>query len=139
MKNDLYYKNAKAYFNYQIDAKNTYIAGLVLDGIQVKAVLSGKINISEAFCRIINFEVYLYNVVFDGHVYNDIKMLLNKKEIKRIEEETRLKDLSIIPIDLTFKKYVKMQIGLGKGKKNYQKKQTIIDREAKKDIKKYLG
>lgn len=138
MATDLFYKNAKAYFNYQIEPKYTYLAGLVLDGIQVKAIRSGKINISEAFCRVINNEVFVFNVVFDGQVYNDIKMLLNKKEIKDIAEQIKLKDYSLIPLNLSFKRYAKMEIGLGKGKKTYQKKQTIIERDAKREIKKYV-
>ena len=138
MATDLFYKNAKAYFNYQIEAKDIYLAGLVLDGMQVKAIRSGKINITEAFCRVINNEVFLFNVVFDGHAYNDIKMLLNKKEIKDIAEDMRLKNTSLIPLNLSFQRYAKMQIGLGKGKKNHQKKQTIIERDAKREIKKYV-
>lgn len=130
-----FYNNAKAYHTYEVI--QDYNAGLVLQGVHVKAIRSGRLNISESFCRVIKNEVFLFNIVLDGIVYNDIKMLLNKKEIKKIAEEVSLNNRTIVPLNLTMSVYAKMKIGVCKGKKNWNKKESIklrdLDREQKRE------
>jgi SsrA-binding protein len=124
------YRNDKAYFNYSFEDEIT--AGVVLTGAMVKAIRHGELNISEAFCRVIEEELFLFNVIFGGQVYNDIKLLVSKKEIRKLEEKAKLKNMTIIPVNLKVAQLVKITVALGRGKKNYDKRQSIKDKDLKR-------
>lgn len=130
---DLFFDNRKAYFKYEV--KEDYLAGMVLTGIQIKAIRAGKLNISESFCRIINGEMFLFNINIDGAVYNDIKLLLNRKELNKIEESVKLNNYSVVPLNLTVKRMAKMKIGICKGKKMADKRETIKKRDIERSSK----
>jgi SsrA-binding protein len=137
-------KNQKAYFEYHISDKFT--AGIKLTGPEVKAVRLCSVSISEAFCRIQKGEIMILGMhiapYMSGPEYNPIrerKLLLNKKEILKLDKLTQVKGLTIVPLSIFLNKtgFIKVEIGVGKGKKVYDKKNTIIEREAKRDIKNY--
>lgn len=126
--------NKKAYFNYAI--KDTYIAGIELRGTEVKSLRSGKGSIGEAFCFINNGEVYLKNAninEFEAGSYNnhvpvrDRKLLLQKKEIEKLEKATSTKGFAIVPLELFLneKGLFKIKIGTGTGKKQFDKRETL--------------
>jgi SsrA-binding protein len=137
-------KNKKARFEYEILDK--YIAGIQLTGTEIKSIRESKARITESFCEFnekgelfaINMfiEEYLY-----GHSYNhspksERKLLLNKGELKKLQKEVQNVGLTIIPLKLflTDKGWAKLEIALCKGKKNYDKREVIKDRDSKRDI-----
>ncbi len=140
-------KNKKAFFNYEIEEKIE--AGIVLEGSEVKSVRAGNTNIKDAFCFIQGGEMILKNFYiapFDkGSVFNpeprrDRKLLLHKKEISRLIGKIRTKGYTLIPLAVYFlKNVVKIELGLGKGKKLYDKRDSIKEkdllRQADRDIK----
>ncbi len=134
-------KNKKARFEYEILDK--YIAGIQLTGTEIKSIRESKARITESFCEfneqgelfVINMfiEEYLY-----GHSYNhkpksERKLLLNKNELKKLQKEVQNVGLTIVPLKLflTDKGWAKLEIALCKGKKNYDKREAIKDRENK--------
>lgn len=135
--------NRKARFNYYID--KTYECGIVLKGTEVKSIRNGSANFNDAYVTIKKGEMYLVNMFIakykDGTIYNheetrDRKLLMHKSEIKRLGEELRNKGVSIVPVRLYFKGgKVKIEIALARGKKLYDKRQTIKERELKRNIK----
>ena len=135
--------NRKANFNYNFE--DVIEAGIVLKGSEIKSIRESKIDISNAFCRIQGSEVWLHN----AHIaqYSNInfqpdydptrsrKLLLNKKEIIKWELESKRKNLIIIPLKIFFKKgRAKINIGLGKSKKKFDKRHDIKKREEMRDI-----
>lgn len=136
-------KNKRAFFDYAID--ETFEAGLVLKGTEVKSLRLGKVSLTEAYAMIDkNGEAWIYNVNIPHYEFGNRnnheearkrKLLLNKSELKQIEHEVNASRLSIVPIKIYFKNSnVKMEIGLGKGKKLHDKRQD----KAKKDIERKL-
>ncbi len=135
--------NRKAYFEYFILEK--LIAGVELKGSEVKSIRKGEVNISEAYCVIDNGEIFLKNMHVSEHkqggVHNNHeplrtrKLLLKKKEILKLAEEAKLKGLTIVPLEiiLTGFGYIKLEIGLAKGKKNYDKRESIKEKDLKRD------
>ena len=131
-------KNRKANFEYTI--LDTYTAGMILTGEDVKFIRNGKINISDSFCYISNGEIFLQNVIIDAT--NTSKKLLNKKEICTLKTNVEQKGLTIVPLEIFDNNcLLKMKIALAKGKTLYDKKQTIkekdIDRETWRLTKNY--
>ncbi|UMB54457.1 SsrA-binding protein SmpB [Lutibacter sp. A64] len=137
-------KNKKARFEYEILDK--YIAGIQLTGTEIKSIRESKARITESFCEFnekgelfaINMfiEEYLY-----GHAYNhspksERKLLLNKQELRKLQKEVQNVGLTIIPLRLflTEKGWAKLEIALCKGKKNYDKREVIKDRDNKRDL-----
>lgn len=135
--------NRKANFNYNFE--DIIEAGIVLKGAEIKSIRESKIDISNAFCRIQGNEIWLHN----AHIaqYSNInfhsdydptrsrKLLLNKKEIIKWELESKRKNLIIIPLKIFFKKgRAKINIGLGKSKKKFDKRHDIKKREEMRDI-----
>ncbi len=137
-------KNKKARFEYEILDK--YIAGIQLTGTEIKSIRESKARITESFCEfneqgelfVINMfiEEYLY-----GHAYNhkpksERKLLLNKQELKKLQKEVQNVGLTIIPLRLflTEKGWAKLEIALCKGKKNYDKREVMKDRDNKRDL-----
>ena len=125
--------NKKAYFDYFVE--DTIEAGIELVGSEVKSAKAGKVSIKEAFVRIINGEVFIMGMSIVpwqyGSVYNPEekrvrKLLLNKKEIKKFHEKVTQKGYTIVPLNVHLSKgYVKVDIALGRGKKTYDKRESI--------------
>jgi len=134
-------QNKKARFQYEILDK--YTAGIVLTGTEIKSIRDSKASIAEGFCEfndqgelfVINMtiEEYLYGTYYNHKPKAERKLLLNKKELKKLEKEVSNTGLTIIPLRLFIneKGYAKLDIALAKGKKLYDKRDTIKDRENK--------
>jgi SsrA-binding protein len=140
--------NRKAYHDYFFEA--TYIAGLVLQGTEIKSLRAGKASFNDSFCHFHRNELFVKNLhiseyAFGTH-YNhqpmqERKLLLNRKELKKLEAKTKEKGYSIIPLKifLTEKGLFKMEIGLGKGKKMFDKREHIKERDTERQIKRKFG
>lgn len=145
--NKLIANNKKAYYDYFIDEK--YEAGLVLHGTEVKSLRQGKCSIKEAYIQIINGEVFVINMNITpyekGNIFNKDplrpkKLLLHQSEINKLEGQMAQKGFTIVPLQVYLSKgRVKMEIGLARGKKLYDKRDSIAkkdqQREALKDFK----
>ncbi|MBC7912939.1 MAG: SsrA-binding protein SmpB [Pyrinomonadaceae bacterium] len=140
MKNDLNIKNKKAYFEYFI--LENFTAGLQLLGTEIKSIREGKVNINDAFCTFLNNQLYVRNMHIaeysHGSFYNhelkrDRILLLNKKELKKLREKGEEKGYTIVPLRLFIsdRGFAKLEIGLAQGKKIFDKRDTIKDRESK--------
>ena len=138
-------KNKKARFDYHI--LDTFEAGIVLKGSEVKSIRQGKASLSDAFAQIMGGEVFLFNMHISpyekaGDILDpkrDRKLLLSKNEIRKIEGKLKNEGLALIPLELYFKKsLVKVSLAVAKGKKKYEKRDKIIKKEQKREIKKYL-
>lgn len=140
--------NRKAYHDYFFE--NTYIAGMVLTGTEIKSLRSGKASFNDSFCYFHRNELFVKNLHISeynfGTHYNhepmqERKLLLNRNELKKLEAKTKEKGYSIIPLKIfiTEKGLAKMEIGLGKGKKSYDKRESIRERENERDIKRKYG
>ena len=142
-KSDILIKNRKAFFNYQITDK--YIAGIMLLGTEIKSIRESAVNLSNSFCSIENDNImvkgmqiseYLHGNINNHDPVRDRKLLLNKKEIRQIKKKVFEKKLSIIPTKLFVNKrgFAKVELGLGKGKKEYDKRETIKKRDSDRKI-----
>ena len=137
--------NKKAYFDYSIFEK--YTAGIVLTGTEIKSVRSGAINLKDSFIKIENFEAWLYNCHISpydmGNRYNHEplrvrKLLLNKKEILKILNKQKQENYTIIPLNAFLKKgYLKLEIALCKGKKLYDKRESLKKKDIARNLKNY--
>mgnify|MGYP000259146618 FL=1 len=135
--------NKKASFKYIL--KKKYVAGLVLTGLQIKTIKAKKIVIENSYCNFINNELYVFNIVF-GNLYAEkkssskIKLLLNKFELKKIKSETNQVGSTLIPtkIFINDNGIAKIEISIAKGKKIYDKRNTIKERENKINLKRKL-
>ena len=137
-------QNKKARFLYEILDK--YTAGIVLTGTEIKSIRNSKASIAESFCEFNEQgELFVINMTIEeyafGNYYNhrpkaERKLLLNKKELKKLLKEVQNTGLTIIPLRLFIneKGYAKMDIALAKGKKLYDKRDTIKDRDNKRDL-----
>ena len=133
-------ENRKARHEYTI--LDEYRAGIVLVGSEIKSIREGKTNIADAYCVLINNELFIRNMHVDPYekaqtphaVRRDRKLLLTKQELKKISNRMIDKGLAIIPLKLEIDTLIKLQIGIGKGKKLYDKRQTIKDRDVKRDL-----
>ena len=135
MQENINIQNKKARFKYLTQKK--YVAGLVLTGLQIKSIRSKNVNIDNSYCNFDSNELFLYNVNFENiHVNkknNTVKLLLNKKELLKIKKESDNPGITIVPLKIFINQsgFAKIQISIAKGKKNYDKRQTIKSREAK--------
>ena len=138
MQENINIQNKKASYKYRVQKK--YVAGMVLTGLQIKSIRSKKVNIDYAYCSFNLNELFLHNVNFENSISNSknntIKLLLNKRELNKIEKESMAPGLTIIPLKIFLSQngFAKIQIGISKGKKNYDKRQSIKQREAKVKI-----
>ena len=133
--------NKKAYFDYFIEDK--YEAGISLAGTEVKSLRMGKCSIKESFIRIGKGEVYIYNMHISpyekGNIFNKDplrikKLLLHKQEIRKIEGQIAQKGYTVVPLNVYFKgSLVKLEIGLAKGKKLYDKRQDIAKKDQRRE------
>lgn len=139
--------NRQAYFNYHIE--NKYVAGIVLLGTEVKSIREGKVSFNDAFCLLDKGELWLRGVYIaeyshgtaNNHIaVHDRKLLLTKKELSRIQAALKEKGLTLVPLKIFFndKNLVKVEIGLGRGKKLHDKRESIKARETDREIKRYL-
>ncbi|WP_339753451.1 SsrA-binding protein SmpB [uncultured Winogradskyella sp.] len=136
--------NKKAKFQYEILDK--YTAGIVLTGTEIKSIRSGKASIAESFCEFNDREeLFVINMTVEeyafGNYYNhkpkaERKLLLNRKELKKLKKEMDIKGNAIIPLRLYIneKGFAKLTIALAKGKKLFDKRETIKDRDNKRDL-----
>jgi SsrA-binding protein len=140
--------NRKAYHEYFFEA--TYIAGIVLSGTEIKSLRSGKASFNDSYCqfhkgelfvRSLHISEYAFGTYANHEPLQERKLLLNKKELKKLENKIKEKGYSIIPlrIFISDKGFAKLEIGLGKGKKNYDKRETIKSRDTERDIKRKYG
>lgn len=135
--------NKKASFKYIL--KKKYVAGLVLTGLQIKTIKAKKIVIENSYCNFINNELYVFNIVF-GNLYAEkkssskIKLLLNKVELKKIQSETNQVGSTVIPTKIFTNDngIAKIEISIARGKKLYDKRNTIKERENKINLKRKL-
>ena len=134
--------NKKAYHDYFI--LDTYEAGIVLHGTEVKSLRMGKCSIKESFIRIENGEVFIYGMHISpyekGNIFNKDplrvkKLMLHKAEINKLIGKTKEKGMAIVPLKVYFKgSLVKVEIGLAKGKKLYDKRASMAERDSKREI-----
>jgi SsrA-binding protein len=141
MQKNINIRNKKARFEYEILDK--YIAGIQLTGTEIKSIRESKARITESFCEFnekgelfaVNMfiEEYLYGHSFNHSPKSERKLLLNKNELKKLHKEVQNVGLTIVPLRLflTDKGWAKLEIALCKGKKNYDKRETIKTRESK--------
>ncbi len=137
-------KNKRARFDYEV--LDTYVAGIVLTGTEIKSIREGKASISESFCEfnekgelfVVNMNVEEYS---HGTHYNHLpkaerKLLLNRQELKKLDREVRTTGLTIVPLNLFVneKGFAKLRIALARGKKQYDKRETIKTRESKRQL-----
>lgn len=133
-------KNPVAYHNFNIEDK--YEAGIVLSGTEIKSIRKGKVNLKDSYAGIKNGELYIYNLHISpyefGNIYNkdplrDRKLLVNRREINKLVGLIKQKSYSLVPISLYFKgNFVKVELGIGKGKKLYDKRQDIAKKDAER-------
>jgi SsrA-binding protein len=135
-------RNRKAYFEYTID--DLYEAGLVLKGTEVKSLRLGKANIQDAYARFRDGEVYLFNAHISPYPHaagenheptRARKLLLRRREMKRLLGKLVERGYTLIPLKLYFKnEYAKVELGLAKGKKKADKRETIRRREEQREL-----
>ena len=146
MNTKLIAKNPTAYHNYTIDSKLE--AGIVLSGTEIKSIRTGQVNLKDTYCLIRNGEVYIVGMHISpyehGNIFNkdplrNRKLLLNRTEINKLIGLTKQQGCSLIPISLYFKgSIVKLELGIGKGKKLYDKRQDITKKDAQRQIQRTL-
>ncbi len=138
--------NKKARFDYFTEEE--YEAGIVLTGTEIKSIRKGSCNIKDCYGIIRKGEIYLLNMFVgqykEGNIFNheetrDRKLLLHKKEIKKISQMIEVQGLTIVPLKLYFKdNKLKVLIGICRGKKNYDKRESIKERDIKRDVERNL-
>lgn len=140
--------NRQAYYNYHIEEK--YDAGIVLLGTEVKSIREGKVSFNDSFClfdkgelwiRSMYIAEYSHGTVNNHIAVHDRKLLLTKRELKKLQNKVKEKGYSIVPLRIYFndKNLVKLQIGLGKGKKSYDKRETIKARDTEREMKRFVN
>jgi SsrA-binding protein len=140
-------KNRSAYHDYFIEDK--YDAGMVLVGTEIKSIRDGKVSFTDSFCIFHQGELWVKNMhiaeyrfgTTNNHIaVHDRKLLLNKRELRKLEGKLKDKGYTIVPLKIFFneKGLAKLEIGLGKGKKLYDKRETIKERDTDREIKRYL-
>ena len=140
-------KNRRATFDYAIG--DTFTAGLVLTGTEIKSIRQGKASLVDTFCYVNNEEVWIKNMYIAEYFYGtynnhserrDRKLLLNKKEIRQIEKNGKESGFTIVPLRLFIndRGYAKLVIGIGRGKKEYDKRQSIKEREDNRSMARFF-
>ncbi len=138
--------NRRAKFDYFVEEE--YEAGIVLTGTEIKSVRNGHCNIKDSYGIVRNHEVFLLNMYIgqykEGNIFNhdetrSRKLLLHKKEIKKIEQAIDLQGLTLVPLKLYFKNNIlKVLLGVCRGKKTFDKRETMKERDIKRDVQKNL-
>ncbi|GAA4469833.1 SsrA-binding protein [Nemorincola caseinilytica] len=147
MPENIYIKNRPATFEYAIEDRLK--AGIVLTGSEIKSIRQGKVSFNDSYCLFDDGELWVkslhiaeyVNAGYAGHVaVHDRKLLLTKKEIKKWQNKVKEKGYSIVPLAVFINEngYAKVEIGLGKGKKLHDKRETIKNRDVEREMKRYL-
>jgi SsrA-binding protein len=139
-------KNRKAYHDYFI--QESYEAGISLLGTEVKSLRAGKANLKDSYAMIKDGEVFLLNCHISPYSHGNMqnhdpertrKLLLHKKEISKLWNRTSQQGLTLIPLKLYFKNgKAKVEIGLAKGKRQYEKRDSIKEREARREVERHM-
>lgn len=140
--------NRKAYYEYSILQK--YTAGIILTGTEIKSLRQGKASFNDSYCLLIKGEIFLRSLhiaeysfggIFNHEPTRERKLLLRKAEIKKIESKMKEKGYTIIPLKIFIASngFAKVEIGLGKGKKVHDKRESIKARETDREIKRKYG
>ena len=140
-------KNRSAFHEYFISDK--YVAGMVLTGTEVKSLRDGKASFNDSYCIIhqgelwvksLHIAAYSHGTVNNHDPLRERKLLLRKKELKKIESKLKEKGYTLMPLRIFFneKKLAKIEIGLGKGKKLHDKRETIKQRDVEREMKRHL-
>jgi SsrA-binding protein len=140
-------RNRSAFHDYYIDDK--YDAGMVLTGTEVKSLRDGRASFNDSYCffnkgelwiRSLHIAEYSHGTVNNHDPVRERKLLLKKRELEKLEAKIKEKGYSIVPLRIYFneRRFVKMEIGLGKGKKHYDKRETIKERDTAREMKRYL-
>lgn len=139
-------KNPVAYHNYTI--QDTIETGIVLTGTEIKSIRKGNVNLKDSYANISNGEVYIYGMhispyehgnIFNKNPLRDRKLLLNRSEINKLLGLIKQKGVTLVPISLYFKNnFVKLALGIGKGKKLYDKREDIAKKDADLKIRRAL-
>lgn len=141
--NNIQIKNKRATFDYEL--LETYVAGIVLTGTEIKSLRLGKASLVDTFCLIERGELWVKNMYIAEYFYGtynnhnarrDRKLLLNKKELKKIEEASKSTGFTIIPTKLFIneKGLAKLIVAIAKGKKEYDKRESIKERDDKREM-----
>lgn len=139
--------NPTARHNYTIE--DTIEAGIVLTGTEIKSIRNGKVNLKDSYANIKNGEVFIYGMHISpyehGNIYNKDplrtrKLLLTKREINKLIGLTKQKGYSLVPISLYFSgNFLKIELGIGKGKKLYDKREEIAKKDAERRMRQHLS
>lgn len=140
---DINIKNRRASFDYAIT--ETFTAGIVLTGTEIKSIRLGKASLADTYCYVHNGEVWVKNMYIAQYFYGtynnhlerrERKLLLNRKEIRTIEKAAQAPGFTIVPLRLFIsgRGLAKLVIGIGRGKKEYDKRQTIKERDDKRSM-----
>lgn len=139
--------NPTARHNYTIE--DTYEAGIILTGTEIKSIKQGKVNLKDSYANIKNGEVFIHGMHVSpyefGNIYNKDplrtrKLLLNRREINKLTGLIKQKGLTLVPISLYFSRhFVKVELGIGKGKKLYDKRQDIAKKDAERRMQKAMS
>ncbi len=143
VKSNVLIKNKRATFDYEILERFT--AGIQLFGTEIKSIRDGKAALTDTYCAFINSELWVRNMhiatyffgTYNNHeVRRDRKLLLNKKELRKLERATKETGLTIVPTKLFINEngLAKLEVGLAKGKKAYDKRQSLKEKEIKRDL-----
>ncbi len=139
-------RNKQAFFNYAIE--DTLVAGMVLKGTEIKSIRMGKVNFTDGYCYISKGELYIKGMLINPYklasFYNHEadrprKLLLKKKEIAKIDRKINEKGFTIVPLRLFIndRGFAKIEIGVGKGKKLHDKRDTIKERDISRELKNF--
>lgn len=148
MPHQVFIKNRPATFEYAIEDRLT--AGMVLTGSEIKSIRMSKVSFNDAYCFFHDGELWVKslhiaeyaNAGYAGHLaVHDRKLLLTKKELRKWQQKIKEKGLTIVPLSIFVneKGIAKMEIGLGRGKKLHDKRETIKNRDAERDLKRITG
>ncbi|MFO8002482.1 MAG: SsrA-binding protein SmpB [Marinilabilia sp.] len=136
-------KNKRAYFDYEILEK--YVAGIQLSGTEIKSIRNGRAGLVESYCYFVKGELWVKGIniaeyfygTFNNHAPHRVrKLLLNKKELKKLERKTKESGLTIVPLRmfLNDRGYAKLEIALAKGKKKHDKRETLKTKDTQREL-----
>lgn len=136
-------RNRKVSFEYELIER--FVAGMKLVGTEIKSIRGGKVNLSDSYCQFVNNELYVKSLhiseyemgTCNNHIAKrDRKLLLNRKELQKLDKKVRESGLTIVPTKLFVndKGLAKLEIALARGKKHYDKRETLKTKDAKRDI-----
>lgn len=136
-------KNKKAWFNYEFVER--FIAGIRLTGTEIKSLRAGKASLSDSYCSFTNHELYVHNMNiseyshrgYSSHIPNqDRKLLLNRKELNKLEKKVNEKGLTIVTLRVFIndRGLAKLEIALARGKREYDKRETIKRKDTERDL-----